>query len=97
MAFPKINDVRALSDEELQDAIVETKRKLFDLRFQKATRQLESIHEFKHMRHRLAQLLTVESERSPSTSSTKDEGAGLIEAVETVQDASPEQEEGGEV
>ncbi|PLZ71456.1 50S ribosomal protein L29, partial [Fischerella thermalis] len=39
------------------------KKELFQLRLQKATRQLEKPHLFRHARHRLAQLLTVESER----------------------------------
>ena len=64
MAFPKIEDARALSDQELQEKITETKKQLFELRFQKATRQLESSHGFKHERHRLAQLMTVERERA---------------------------------
>ncbi|WP_107670445.1 50S ribosomal protein L29 [Cyanothece sp. BG0011] len=63
MALPKIEEVRQLSDEELAEEIIATKRKLFDLRFQQATRQLESTHEFKHTRHRMAQLLTIERER----------------------------------
>ncbi len=63
MSFPKAADARKLSDEELAEEIIATKRKLFDLRFQQATRRLEKPHEFKHNRHRLAQLLTIERER----------------------------------
>ena len=63
MPLPKIENVRKLNDEELVDEILTTKRQLFDLRFQQATRRLEKPHEFKHTRHRLAQLLTVERER----------------------------------
>lgn len=63
MAFPKISDVRDLSDQELDEQIAATKKQLFDLRFQKATRQLEKSHQFGHARHRLAQLMTVERER----------------------------------
>lgn len=63
MPLPKIEDARKLSDEELGEQISATKRELFDLRFQKATRQLEKTHQFKHVRHRLAQLMTVERER----------------------------------
>lgn len=63
MALPKIEDVRSLSDAEINDEIIATKRKLFELRLQQATRRLEKNHEFKHARHRLAQLLTVETER----------------------------------
>ncbi|ASC74309.1 50S ribosomal protein L29 [Halomicronema hongdechloris C2206] len=64
MPLPSVEDARQLNDQELADAIVATKRQLFDLRFQKATRQLErEVHQFKHTRHRLAQLMTVQRER----------------------------------
>lgn len=64
MALTKITEARSLSDEELLTAIAETKRELFQLRFQKATRQLDKqVHQFKHLRHRLSQLMTVQRER----------------------------------
>ncbi|MEL6472155.1 MAG: 50S ribosomal protein L29 [Cyanobacteria bacterium J06623_4] len=68
MALVKIKELRALSDEELTAAIAETKRELFDLRFKKATRQLETgFHQFKHNRRKLAQLMTIERERQLAT------------------------------
>ncbi len=63
MALPKIEDVRNLSDEELAEEILAAKRQLFQLRLQQATRRLEKTHEFKHTRHRIGQLLTIERER----------------------------------
>lgn len=64
VALSKIETIRELSDEELAQEIVNVKRQLFELRFQKATRQLEQgVHQFKHARHRLAQLMTVQRER----------------------------------
>jgi large subunit ribosomal protein L29 len=69
MALPKIQEVRNLDAEELAEEILAAKRKLFELRFQQATRRLEKSHEFKHTRHRLAQLLTVERERQLSANS----------------------------
>lgn len=63
MPLSKMSEIRELTDEALQEQIVDTKKQLFDLRFQKATRQLETTHQFKHTRHRLAQLLTAERER----------------------------------
>ncbi len=63
MTLPKVEEIRSLSDEEIRGEIIAVKRQLFDLRFQKATRQLEKHHQFKHVRHRLAQLMTVERER----------------------------------
>ncbi|MDX2098764.1 MAG: 50S ribosomal protein L29 [Leptolyngbyaceae cyanobacterium bins.59] len=67
MPLPKIEDARNLSDQELNDQILATKRQLFELRMQKATRQLEKSHQFKHARHQLAQLMTVEHERKRAT------------------------------
>ncbi|ADI64460.1 50S ribosomal protein L29 [Trichormus azollae] len=74
MALSKISEARELSDDKLAEEIVAIKRQLFQLRLQKATRQLEKPHQFRHARHRLAQLLTVEGERSRVASqSTKEE------------------------
>jgi large subunit ribosomal protein L29 len=38
MALPKISDIRGLKDEEIAEEILAVKRKLFELRLQKATR-----------------------------------------------------------
>ena len=63
MALPKIEEARKLSDEELAEEILAVKRELFQLRLEPATRRLEQPHLFKHTKHRLSQLLTVERER----------------------------------
>ncbi len=64
MALSNIKEARSLGDEELLTAIAETKRELFQLRFQKAIRQLDKqVHQFKHLRHRLSQLMTVQRQR----------------------------------
>ncbi|BAU05130.1 50S ribosomal protein L29 [Fischerella thermalis CCMEE 5198] len=68
MPLPKISEARELSDEKLAEEILAVKKELFQLRLQKATRQLEKPHLFRHARHRLAQLLTVESERKRAAS-----------------------------
>ncbi len=68
MPLPKISEARELSDEKLAQEILAIKRQLFQLRLQKATRQLEKPHQFRHARHRLAQLLTVETERKRAAS-----------------------------
>ncbi len=69
MPLPKISEARELSDEQLAQEIISVKKQLFQLRLQKATRQLEKPHQFKHSRHRLAQLLTVEAERKKAAAS----------------------------
>jgi large subunit ribosomal protein L29 len=70
MALPKIEEIRDLDDQALSERIIETKKELFQLRFQKATRQLEKPHQFKHLRHRLAQLMTVERQRQLAAQSS---------------------------
>lgn len=63
MPLSNIKEVRELSVEQLTEQIEATKRELFDLRFQQATRQLEKPHLFRQTKRRLARLLTVEQER----------------------------------
>ena len=66
MARPNAADVRNLSDADITEQIDAIRRELFDLRFQQATRQLPNAHRFKEARVKLAQLLTVQKERSRS-------------------------------
>ena len=64
MALSKAKELRELTDDEITAEIAKIKRDLFDLRFKKATRQIESgFHEFRHSRRKLAQLMTIERER----------------------------------
>ena len=65
------SDVSKLSDVEIKEKIDLTRRELFDLRFQRATRQLTATHRFKKARVQLAQLLTIQGERSRSTNKTE--------------------------
>jgi large subunit ribosomal protein L29 len=89
MPLPKIEEIRDLSDQELSDQIVETKKQLFELRFQKATRQLEKPHQFKHMRHRLAQLMTLERERQLAASIKQTSGSEAASS-DSISDAEEE-------
>lgn len=63
MPLSKIQDARALSDQELDSQVQSLKRQLFEFRMQKATRQTVQPHLFKHTRHQIAQLMTVARER----------------------------------
>ena len=69
MARPSMAEVRKLTDGDLSERISATRRELFDLRFQQATRRLENPHRFKEARIKLAHLLTVQQERQRSTAS----------------------------
>jgi len=52
-----------MTDEALSTEILATKKQLFELRLQRATRQSFKSHSFKHLKRKVAQLLTIESSR----------------------------------
>ena len=58
----KIGDVRALSADEIEDKILELKKEQFNLRFQKATGQLEGTSRVRVVRRDIARLKTVAAE-----------------------------------
>lgn len=59
MVISKFNDIMLLSNLEISEEIITTEKKLFDLRFKKATRQPFKSHEIKNAKRRLAQLKTI--------------------------------------
>ncbi|MEG4986001.1 50S ribosomal protein L29 [Microcoleus sp. BR0-C5] len=63
MSLPKIKEARELSDAALAEQILAAKRQLMELRLQQATGRMDKPHLFKHAKHRVAQLMTVERER----------------------------------
>lgn len=74
MALSKAKELRTLSNDELSSEIANIKRELFDLRFQQATRQMETgFHQFKHARRKLAQLMTIERERQLTAGEANEE------------------------
>ncbi|MCA1715290.1 MAG: 50S ribosomal protein L29 [Actinobacteria bacterium] len=54
-----VAEVRELDVEELQQRVAQTRRELFNLRFQHATGQLENTGQLKEVRRNIARLLTV--------------------------------------
>ena len=59
MSLPQFTDIISFSNVEISNAILETEKKLFDLRFKKATRQSLKSHEIKHTKRQLAHLKTL--------------------------------------
>ena len=55
----KVTEVRELDVEELERRLAETRRELFNLRFQHATGQLENTGQLKEVRKNIARILTV--------------------------------------
>jgi len=68
----KAKDLRDLSNDELADRLADTRRELFNLRFQSATGALEDISRLKLTRREIARILTVQQERL--TSAARAEG-----------------------
>jgi large subunit ribosomal protein L29 len=59
----KAQDLRSLSDEELERRLAESRRELFNLRFQSATGALENPARLKLTKREIARILTVRTER----------------------------------
>jgi large subunit ribosomal protein L29 len=59
MAQMKIGDIRAMSPDQMDDAVVNLKRERFNLRFQRATGQLENTSRLREARRDIARIKTV--------------------------------------
>lgn len=59
----KLNEIRALSDDELQAKLDDSRQELFRLRFQFATGQLTDVSRISKARQTIARHLTVQRER----------------------------------
>ncbi|MDQ0503997.1 50S ribosomal protein L29 [Xanthobacter agilis] len=60
----KAEDVRALSPDQLADELLKLKKEQFNLRFQKATGQLENTARSKQVRRDIARVKTVQTQKS---------------------------------
>ncbi len=63
----KISEIREMNDEQLSAELAETRRALFDLRFQAATERLDAPSDLRKLRKKIARILTVQTERSKTT------------------------------
>ena len=59
----RIQEIRAISSEELKNQLDESYRELLNLRFRLATRQLVNQHEIRNVRKRVARIKTIMRER----------------------------------
>ncbi len=59
----RANELRDLTDEELDERLRETRKQLFNLRFQHATGQLDNPKKLGSVRKDIARILTVQGER----------------------------------
>ncbi len=59
----KASDVKALTDDQLQDELISLKKEQFNLRFQSATGQIENTARIREVRRTVARIKTVQGER----------------------------------
>ena len=59
----RARDLRVMTDEELEEKMVETRKELFNLRFQSATGALENSARLRSAKREIARILTVKTER----------------------------------
>jgi large subunit ribosomal protein L29 len=71
MAQTKIADVRAKSPDELKEMLVDLRKEQFNLRFQRATGQLEATGRIKEVRRDIARVKTIMDERMRSSKGDK--------------------------
>ena len=65
----KSADVRSMSDDQLQENLSSLRREAFNLRFQRASGQLESTARVRQVRRDVARILTILGERRQASAS----------------------------
>jgi len=62
----KIEEVRGLTPDQLQESLLGLKREQFNLRFQAATGQMEKTHRVDQVRKDIARIKTVMRQKTPA-------------------------------
>ncbi len=70
----KAEQLRELSDDELTLRLRDSRKELFNLRFQHAMGQLDDPHKLNLTRREIARLLTVQAERTRARGAAAGEG-----------------------
>jgi large subunit ribosomal protein L29 len=64
MAMAKASELRSKTDDQLKDALLELKKEQFNLRFQKASGQLENTARVTAVRREIAVIKTILGQRA---------------------------------
>jgi len=64
----RARELRNLSEDELATKLAETRKELFNLRFQSATGSLENTTRLRHARREIARIMTVQLEHANAQS-----------------------------
>jgi large subunit ribosomal protein L29 len=62
----KIADVRSMSPDQLSESLLSLKKEQFNLRFQRATGQMEKTHRVDEVRKDIARIKTVLRSKQPA-------------------------------
>lgn len=60
----KAKDIRVMTNDQVKDEILKLKKEQFNLRFQKATGQVENTARIRQIRRDIARLKTVQSQQA---------------------------------
>nr|Q07KM6.1 RecName: Full=Large ribosomal subunit protein uL29; AltName: Full=50S ribosomal protein L29 [Rhodopseudomonas palustris BisA53] len=63
MADMKSDDIRAMSEDQMDEAILGLKKERFNLRFQRATGQLENTSRLREARREIARIKTIAAQK----------------------------------
>ena len=63
MAQMKVEDIRTMTDDQREDAVLNLKKERFNLRFQRATGQLENTSRMREARRDIARIKTIAAEQ----------------------------------
>jgi large subunit ribosomal protein L29 len=67
----KADDVRAMTLDQLNDEILKLKKERFNLRFQRATGQLENTARIREVRRDIARILTIAGQKRAAEQAAK--------------------------
>jgi large subunit ribosomal protein L29 len=59
----RLSDLRAMTGDQLQDELLKLKKEQFNLRFQKATGQLENVARVREVRRDIARIKTAAAQK----------------------------------
>jgi large subunit ribosomal protein L29 len=71
MAELKVDDIRSMTLDQMDDEVLKLKKERFNLRFQRATGQLENTARLRETRRDIARLKTIAKQKRSAQSKTK--------------------------
>lgn len=71
MAELKVDDIRGMTPDQMNDEILKLKKERFNLRFQRATGQLENTARLRETRRDIARIKTIAKQKSSAPAKKK--------------------------